>query len=198
MKLRVNLLTPDLLPQRTLLDLTLAARVWLGTLLLLGVFIGYGEWHQGEQEKRLASIEEAQKGLQNQLETLTKAKQARKVSAKLKAELKDLKQELEIKKELVEEVQVGDRPEGEDFSNLMVDLAQINEQRVWLESIQITQRGVSLSGFASKTEVIPQWVVQVGNQGYLQGQTFDQISITEASPWHRFELNTSDVEGEKP
>lgn len=198
MKLRVNLLTPDLLPQQILLNFSWAVRGWLLTLVVIAALTGLSQWQLSQLQQEQTALKAIQNQLKIQQEQLAKAKAARKVSPKLQAELEDLRQELEIKQQLVVQVQAGERPNEAPFSTLLVDLARVQEQRIWLDSIEISEQGVSLAGYASKAEVVPVWLSQVGSQGYLQGKTFDQLLITEATPWHRFELNTAQAQEQQP
>lgn len=194
MKLRVNLLTAELLPKQIRLTFHKAL---VGTLLyaaLLVAGIGGYQWYSQQLATELKQAQTQQEQLQTKQQQLTKNKATRTIAPALQAQLEDLKKELEIKQKLLVEVTQGAQPEGKAFSVMMEDLASVNENDIWLEQIKVSQQEIALTGYTSNSQLIPNWIAQVGAKGYLQGKTFRHIAITQETPWHKFELMTTQAQ----
>ena len=198
MKLRVNLLTPALLPKKTLLSFTLAVRCWLGCLLLLGLVGGYQQWQLLAQDQTLQQVKSEQQQLERRQQELVQARAAQKVSPQLQAQLEEAQQELAIKRQLLGQVQQSAALKDAPYSDLLADLARVHERNLWLDSLTVSGANMKLTGFASQAEVIPKWLSALGQQTYLQGRSFKQLDIKEVAPLHQFSIDTQLVQEQKP
>ncbi len=190
MKLTVNLLSAELLPKQNLLTLLRVVMSWALVLLIVIAAVAYQKWQAGIYNQQKQALTVSQKQLQQQQKILAQAMASRRVSEKLKAEVGDAEKELAIKQQLVAQITKSAQYSKIPFSVFLKDLALVREHQLWLDGISLAEHGVTLTGYAANAAVIPEWLNQVAEQGYLQGTTFSQLAITEAERWHRFELTT--------
>ncbi len=190
MKKSINLLSADLLPQQNRINATVTLSLWVLALVVACGVGFYEQWQLEQQQLKNRQLMTQQTQLQQQQEALTTALAQRKVSSQLELELTDLKQEWAIKQELIRHVAIGAEQAKSPYSVLLNNLASVHEPKLWLSGIQVSGEQVALSGFAADAQLVPIWLARVGEQGYLQGRNFGQLSIAEANRWHRFELKT--------
>ncbi|MBW8189434.1 PilN domain-containing protein [Neiella marina] len=190
MKKQVDLFSPQLVPRQLRINARLVAGVW-GVLIAIMVFAGVSSsMVVTSTEQEAASATRAKRSLEQQYQNLMAAQAARKVSPELLAAFEQAKREASIKGKLLRLVAESEQTHEQPYSALMADLASVDEPRIWLQQIAITGQQLTLVGMAAEAELIPGWIQQVGEQGYLKGKSFNQLVISEQEQQHSFSLRT--------
>lgn len=197
MKKQVDLFSESLVPRQLRINFLLVCGVCgvVAGLMVIASIISGMVVKSAEQDVAVAAANK--KRLDQQYQNLMAAKAARKVSPELLTDLEHAQREAKVKQQLLRLVGQSEQNRQQPYSQLMTDLASVDESRVWLEQISISGQQLALLGMASDAEAIPLWIQQVGKQGYLQNKSFNQLVISEQEQLHSFSLRTEPSE-DKP
>jgi len=188
MKTRINLYVTQLRPVKEQLPLIQSLSIIAGVFLLTIVTCGGLYWlnysESQQQEALRSTLAQEQGHLATQAAALSEIndnKQLMQQIARVKSQIKNKKRILAaLERQAI-------NPGG--FTDLLLALAQVSDQKVWLTAIKSHQGALTLSGSAKKSQDIPKWVARLNKVPRLQGTTFSALSMERDDAVINFVLN---------
>lgn len=178
-KYSINLLQPELLPEKVLLTLPRAVLLWIAAFtLMLGWGIVTDFQHQSLQNK--LNVLQKEKVQQDKLlASLTTQLTSRKVDRKLADKLATIKLLMDNKKALHEKLTNPNKTYVAGFATAMNELAQLHNQGIRLQTININNDNMTFSGLALTPEAVPAWLAGFENSLLLSGKSFSHFKLSE-------------------
>lgn len=176
MKTRINLYGQALKPVKEKLPLSLSVAVAVAVVLIMFSVSAVTIWLNNNQ---IASQEAARVTLnQEQQKLIEKSELLNKLSAnqQLMDSIASVKEKIKNKKKIVATLEQRQEVD-EGFTKLLLALAEISDQKVWLTDIKSEQGALTLSGRAQHSQDIPRWVAKLNRVESLQGATFSALSM---------------------
>lgn len=178
-KLRVNLLQPELLPEKVLLTLSRVVGVWCIVLFVMVAWAAQTHYMQSTLKKNQMQLKQTNAQYTDQLNALTAKLTARKVDVLLAEKLKNLKFLMSSRQALHGELTNSNKTYVLGFSSAMDDLAKLHHQDIRLESIDINNDNMTFSGLAYTPEAVPAWLAGFENSVLLSGKSFSHFKLSE-------------------
>tara|TARA_B110001454_G_scaffold213668_1_gene232230 strand:+ start:142 stop:783 length:642 start_codon:yes stop_codon:yes gene_type:complete len=178
-KYSINLLQPELLPEKVLLTLSRVVIVWC---LTLSVMVGWAIVTNVTQQSlnaKLTVLQQENSKQTKQLETLTAQLAARKVDSQLADRLSTIKLLMSNKQALHAKLTDPNITYVAGFSTAMAELAQLHHQDIRLETININNDNMTFSGLALAPEAVPAWLAGFENSLLLSGKSFSHFKLSE-------------------
>lgn len=178
-KYSINLLQPELLPEKVLLTLPRVVLLWIAAFtLMLGWGIVTDFQHQSLQNK--LNVLQKEKVQQDKLlASLTTQLTSRKVDRKLADKLATIKLLMDNKKALHEKLTNPNKTYVAGFATAMNELAQLHNQGIRLQTININNDNMTFSGLALTPEAVPAWLAGFENSLLLSGKSFSHFKLSE-------------------
>lgn len=178
-KYSINLLQPELLPEKVLLTLPRVVLLWIAAFtLMLGWGIVTDFQHQSLQNK--LNVLQKEKVQQDKLlASLTTQLTSRKVDRKLADKLATIKLLMDNKKALHEKLTNQNKTYVAGFATAMNELAQLHNQGIRLQTININNDNMTFSGLALTPEAVPAWLAGFENSLLLSGKSFSHFKLSE-------------------
>ena len=178
-KYSINLLQPELLPEKVLLTLPRVVLLWGAAFtLMLGWGIATDFQHQSLQNK--LNVLQKEKVQQDKLlASLTTQLTSRKVDRKLADKLATIKLLMDNKKALHEKLTNPNKTYVAGFATAMNELAQLHNQGIRLQTININNDNMTFSGLALTPEAVPAWLAGFENSLLLSGKSFSHFKLSE-------------------
>lgn len=175
----VNLLTPDLRPQREHFTFRKLMLCWAGFSALLLMWSGWNGWNWFELDRNRAALASDVAQLQSANAELA-AQAARAPEPELAssvAELRAARVEQELLKELLAKVATSD-----GFSERLRDLAAFKQQGLWLDSFTFAEGGrqVRLAGYSESADRVPAFLAALSAGKGFNGYNFDGFELRDA------------------
>jgi len=178
-KLTINLLQPELMPEKVLLTLPRVVSVWC---LVLFIMVGWAvqtNYTQHSLKEKLSGLKQENSKYSNQLSTLTTQLAARKVDSKLADKLTTIKLLMSNKQALHAKLTNPNKTYVAGFAAAMDDLAQLHHQDIRLEAININNDNMTFTGLALTPEAVPEWLAGFENSVLLSGKSFSRFKLSE-------------------
>ena len=105
-KYSINLLQPELLPEKVLLTLPRVVTAWCLVLLVMVGWVALTDYNQQDLKKRLTALQQENNRHTKQLETFTAQLSARKVDSQLAGRLSTIKILMGVKQAPIKEIKV--------------------------------------------------------------------------------------------
>ena len=178
-KLTINLLQPELMPEKVLLTLPRVVSVWC---LVLFIMVGWAvqtNYTQHSLKEKLSVLKQENSKYNNQLSTLTTQLAARKVDSKLADKLTTIKLLMSNKQALHAKLTNPNKTYVAGFAAAMDDLAQLHHQDIRLEAININNDNMTFTGLALTPEAVPAWLAGFENSVLLSGKSFSRFKLSE-------------------
>ena len=178
-KFSINLLRPELLPEKVLLTLPRVVIVWF---LVLFVMVGWAiatNYTQHSIKEKLTVFQQENSKYTKQLETLTAKLTARKVDSMLADKLATIKLLMSNKQALHAKLTNPNKTYVAGFAAAMNDLAQLHHQGIRLETININNDNMTFTGLALTPEAVPAWLAGFENSLLLSGKSFSHFKLSE-------------------
>jgi len=178
-KLTINLLQPELMPEKVLLTLPRVVSVWC---LVLFIMVGWAvqtNYTQHSLKEKLSVLKQENSKYNNQLSTLTTQLAARKVDSKLADKLTTIKLLMSNKQALHAKLTNPNKTYVAGFAAAMDDLAQLHHQDIRLEAININNDNMTFTGLALTPEAVPEWLAGFENSVLLSGKSFSRFKLSE-------------------
>jgi len=178
-KLTINLLQPELMPEKVLLTLPRVVSVWC---LVLFIMVGWAvqtNYTQHSLKEKLSVLKQKNSKYSNQLSTLTTQLAARKVDSKLADKLTTIKLLMSNKQALHAKLTNPNKTYVAGFAAAMDDLAQLHHQDIRLEAININNDNMTFTGLALTPEAVPEWLAGFENSVLLSGKSFSRFKLSE-------------------
>jgi len=178
-KYSINLLQPELLPEKVLLTLPRVVLLWvISFTIMLGWGAVTGFQHQSLQEK--LTVLQKEKAKQDKLlANLTTQLTSRKVDSQLAEKLATVKLLINNKNALHEKLTNPNKTYAAGFAIAMNELAQLHHKDVRLQSININNDDMTFSGLALTPEAVPAWLAGFENSLLLSGKSFSHFKLSE-------------------
>jgi Tfp pilus assembly protein PilN len=172
MKNHVNLYQHQFHPKLQLLTLWITTFSWcIAGLLCMFVYI-YLTFQQQGIELNLIQVKQKQKQQQDFVNELEKGVNNLKVDVKLLDEAEQKQRIIDLKKRVLDELTGREGLKSIGFSHLMLDLANNHQPGLWLTSISLNGRSVTIEGAADESSIVPRWLGSLGLTDYFKGQEF--------------------------
>ena len=178
-KYHINLLQPELLPDKALLTLPRVVALW-GLVLL--VMIAWGSYNTFAQEKlsaKLQVLKQEETRQSNQLNQLTKQLSTRKVNSQLTEKLEIVKLLVKNKQTLHTKLTDSEQTHVVGFADAMKELSQLHRNDIRLQTININNEHMTFKGLALKPEAVPAWLSGFENSLLLSGKSFSHFKLSE-------------------
>lgn len=178
-KFTVNLLGPELLPERKLLTLTNVAVLWVVVLIIMlsTSFLTGIQANKLENENRKIITEN--RDAKNQVAQLEKEIQNRRVDSRLQARLDVLKTAMANRSALHQQLTDTSKAHVAGFSTAMTELADNHHKEISLERVVIKNDEMTFAGLARKPEAVPAWLAGFQNTKLLSGKAFVNFKLEE-------------------
>ena len=178
-KLRINLLQPELLPEKLLLTLPRVVAVWSIVFFIMVIWAIQTNYTQSTLKKTQTVLKKTNVQYTEQLNTLTAQLTARKVDVLLDERLKNIKLAMVNKEALHRELTNTKKTYVLGFSSAMDDLAKLHHQDIRLEMIDINNDNMTFSGLAYTPEAVPAWLAGFDKSKLLSGKSFAHFKLSE-------------------
>lgn len=178
-KFSINLLQPELLPEKVLLTLPRVVIVWS---LVLFVMIGWAvaaNYTQHSLKETLTVLQHENSQYTEQVATLTAQLTARKVDSQLVDRLATIKLLMNNKQALHAKLTNPNKTYVAGFAGAMNDLAQLHHQDIRLETININNDNMTFTGLALTPEAVPAWLAGFEKSLLLSGKYFSHFTLSE-------------------
>ena len=178
-KYSINLLQPELLPEKVLLTLPRVVTAWCLVLLVMVGWVALTDYNQQDLKKRLTALQQENNRHTKQLETFTAQLSARKVDSQLADRLSTIKILMGVKQALHAKLTNPNIMYVAGFSTAMDELAQLHHQDIRLQAININNENMTFSGLALTPEAVPAWLAGFENSVLLSGKSFAHFKLSE-------------------
>jgi len=178
-KLNINLLQPELFPEKVLLTLPRVVIVWCLALIVMIAWTVVTNYTQHSLKEKLTVLQRENNKHTKQLEKLTAKLTSRKVDSKLANKLSTLKLLMSNKQSLHAKLTNPNKTYVAGFATAMDDLAQLHHQDIRLEAISINNDNMIFSGLALTPEAVPAWLAGFENSSLLSGKSFSHFKLSE-------------------
>lgn len=178
-KYTVNLLGPELLPEKKLLTLTNVVALWLVVLAaMLAV-----SFLTGIQSNKLAkenkSIVSENRKAKSELARLEDEVKNRKVDSGLQERLELLKSAMVNRSSLHQQLTDTSKAHVTGFSTAMTELADNHHKGISLERVVIKNDEMTFAGLAKQPEAVPAWLAGFQHTKLLSGKAFINFKLEE-------------------
>lgn len=178
-KYSINLLQPELLPEKVLLTLPRVVAVWSVLLALMVGWTVATHYTQQSLMQKLSILKQENSTYTSQLETLTAQLATRKIDSQLAERLTMIKLLMSNKNALHQKLTNPNKTYVAGFAAAMDELAQLHHKDIRLETININNNNMSFSGLALKPEAVPAWLARFENSSLLSGKSFSHFQLSE-------------------
>ena len=178
-KLSINLLQPELMPEKVLLTLTRVVILWSLVFLAMLVWIIVTNYEHNNLKDELQIANNQNVKYESQITELTEKLTSRKVDKKLEEKLKTIKLLMKNKQALHATLTNPTKTYVRGFALAMDDLATLHHKDIRLESININNDNMTFSGLAFTPEAVPAWLAGFENSVLLSGKSFSHFKLSE-------------------
>ena len=178
-KQTINLLQPELLPEKVLLSLPRVTIIWA---VVFAVMVGWSMLANYQQQVFTAqqkALEKEKAGKTQELDKLSLQLSARKVHSELTEKLATLKLLMVNKHALHAKLTDSNQTYVAGFAAAMSELSQMHHQNIRLQSIQINHDNMTFSGLALNPDAVPAWLAGFENSLLLSGKVFGHFKLSE-------------------
>jgi len=175
----INLLQPELLPEKVLLSLPRMIMIW-GVVFV--VMVAWSMLANNQQQKLIAQqnvLENESISRTTELDMLTQQLSVHKVNRELTEKLATIKLLMVHKQTLHATLTDSNQTYVVGFAVAMNELAQMHRQDIRLKSIQINNNNMTFSGLALNPEAVPAWLAGFENSLFLSGKMFSHFKLSE-------------------
>jgi len=178
-KYSINLLQPELLPEKVLLTLPRVVLLWVVALtLMIGWGVATDVQHQSLQEE-LKVLKKEKVKQDKLLASLTTKLTSRTVDRELEEQLSAMKLLMKNKKALYEKLTNPNKTYVAGFATAMDELAQLHHPDIRLQRININNDNMTFSGLALTPEAVPAWLAGFEKSLLLSGKSFSHFKLSE-------------------
>ena len=114
-----------------------------------------------------------------------------KPSPQLMTKLDRLTQELNGKRFLSQHLKGNNLPNQHQYSQVMLDLGRLHDERLWITKMRFDEQGVFVKGFALSALAVPEWLDTLQQSEFFSGKSFALMNLEDKSDQLiAFEINT--------
>ena len=180
-------------PVKEKLSLSTMVISWLATIALMA---GASYTVNNQYEKVQARLEQVRLEFdvsKVELDTLEARHADYKPSPRLMTRLKRLEQELNGKRFLSQHLRGRTAPDEQTYSQVMLDLARLHTDSLWVTNMNFEEDSVNIRGFALDALAVPSWLNGLQQSPYFSGKSFALMNLsneTNARGLIEFEIST--------
>ena len=192
-KSRINLYLPSMRPIKEKLSLSTMVIGWFATAALLA---GASYTVNNRYETVQAQLEQVKLEFnvsKAELDTLEARHADYKPSPRLMTKLERLEQELNGKRFLSQHLRGRTAPVEQTYSQVMIDLARLHSDNLWVTNMNFEEDKVNIRGFALDALAVPSWLNGLQQSPYFSGKSFALMNLsneTNAQGLIEFEIST--------
>lgn len=192
-KSRINLYLPSMRPVKEKLSLSTMVISWsAAAALLAGASYTVNSNYEAVQEQ-LEQVKLEFNVSKAELDTLEARHADYKPSPRLMTTLERLEQELNGKRFLSQHLRGRTAPIEQTYSQVMLDLARLHSDNLWVTNMNFEEDKVNIRGFALDALAVPSWLNGLQQSPYFSGKSFALMNLsneTNAQGLIEFEIST--------
>lgn len=178
-KYNINLLQPELLPDKVLLTLPRVVALWGLALLIMVGWVAATHYNQQSLHAELTVLQQENNTYSAQLDTFSAQLVARKVDSQLTDRLATIKLLMGVKQALHTKLTNPNITYVTGFAKAMDELAQMHHQDIRLQTININNENMTFAGLALTPEAVPAWLAGFEHSVLLSGKSFSHFKLSE-------------------
>jgi Tfp pilus assembly protein PilN len=177
MKHIVNFYHPEFHPQLRLLTLPSVIISWVFVALICSFFYFYLATEQRNIKSEISKLEQDSQRQKILVKELQNAIDNQEVDPTLLTQVEKNQQIISLKKRVLNKLSSQEQLKSHSFSKLMIDLANHNQNGLWLTHINLNGMSVVMEGAATDSSIVPKWLSSLGQTDYFRGQEFSNTRL---------------------
>lgn len=184
MSQQINLYNPAFLKRRDWLTARPLAAVAGALLLLVIVAAAWGSYQAKQKQAVADELAARLKGMQTEVDVLTKEITGRKPDPTMLAKVDDFKIQLKARQEVMDAVQGGTIGSSEGFSEYLRGFARQTPQGLWLTGFTIGSGGkdMEIRGRMLTDTLLPEYVKRLSAEKAFKGRSFAGLDLRRPAP----------------
>lgn len=175
----INLLQPELIPDKPLWSLKRVLMLWLLALLIMVGWIFFSQQQSSKLKSEHQELRVEKTRLNDQMILLEAELEAHKPSNKLKEKIDLLKLVLNNKTQLHEELTDSTNTQVAGFAQSMTELSENHNRGISLQRVKINKDDMAFKGITKSAELVPAWLTGFEKSTFLSGKTFVNFTLQE-------------------
>lgn len=175
----VNLLQPELIPDKPLWSLKRVLLLWVLALFLMLAWIFFSQYQSSILESNYQQLSAEKITLNNRASLLEEELEAHKPSNKLKEKIDLLKLVLNNKSLLHNELTDTTKTQVAGFAQSMTELSDNHNRGISLQIVKISNDDMAFKGVTKSAELVPAWLTGFEKSTFLSGKTFINFTLQE-------------------
>lgn len=178
-KSSINLLQPELLPEKHLLTLPNVVGAWVLTALVMFGLSIYTGWQHQDAKAQKDSLTQQKRENAMKTETLQTQLDNHKVSPNLVAKREQLKSVLNNKSGLLSQLTNNNKAEVAGFAQAMTELAELHSNDISIQRALLANGQITFQGLAKTPDAVPAWLSGFEQSKLLSGKHFNHFVLSE-------------------
>ncbi|MDX1455320.1 MAG: hypothetical protein R3217_07700 [Gammaproteobacteria bacterium] len=177
---QINLYQPILRRQRKVFSSGTIATLVLGFVVLMGLIWGVDYWQTAKDRESLADLRQQEQETAQRIVSLTRTLGDRKEEPALAASLAAARQEIALKRELLDRIQGTDFSENEGFSSILEGFGRQRISGLWLTAIAVADGGrdMEIAGVSRDAALVPKLVRKLGEEDGFRDRGFRRLQMS--------------------
>lgn len=172
MKQLANLYLAELQPSRERLTLNLLAGVSGGLIILILITMVVGSYLTAQQQDQVQQVSRQVSDLEEQVESRQQQLNEALKDTSLQNEISELEDRIARQQRLLQQMLQLIAMTESSFARLLRDIAQVDNEQIWLQRIIIENGQLTLQGRTIEASALPTWLASFTAHGTLQGRQF--------------------------
>ena len=177
MKQRINLYQPSLQPVQHRYALAGLVRNCVIIVVLFALGVGGLQFQLQQQQRQLASMNQAVQQKTEELTNLQQALDNRQPEQSLVLQVEQLNTEISQKQQLLQYLTTDQQASRPAFAAVMQQLSEQDLPQFWLRSFRLGKQGIEFDGVTRDAALVPRWLQQLGQSAYFSGQHFSSVGL---------------------
>lgn len=183
-KLTINLLQPELMPEKPLLTLTRVVSLWCVVFLVMAVWALWSQQSANRLTIKVNELTVQDTALQQQKSALELRVANHKADSLLVEQLSTMKLLLDNKQALHKQLTDRSSVRASGFSNAMSELSAMHHADISLQEITMDGDYLRFAGTAKSPNSVPSWLAGFERSTFLSGHSFSHFSLKENEQKH--------------
>lgn len=177
MKTRVNFYFDEFQPKTFLINPSFTALLWSIAIIVIVVGAIQANSILDNAKVQVDQVNQSISDKRKVITMLTNARNNLEQDPALLADIERYQNEYQIKRSIVTELDSRQGQKSTGYAQLMLDLARIHQQGIWLTQIHLNEDDVRLQGGASDSAAVPKWVNKLNQANYFEGAQFAEARM---------------------
>lgn len=178
-KYSINLLQPELIPDKPFWSLKRVVLVWILALVLMIAWAYFSDYQLSQSEHKFQQLTSEQNSLNNKLMELEAKVETHKQSNKLKEKVNLLKLVLANKSQLHDQLTDKTNTQVSGFAQSMTELSENHNKGISLLLVKISHEDMAFKGITKSPELVPAWLTGFERSTFLSGKKFVNFTLQE-------------------